>query len=180
MGCFHALSRDPPRRRHPSFSSPTPKLPTSSSSSAPIAVPGDHLHLSHGIVYLNGVAQNEPYARPVQNDEDPQDAYEPARDDFPANGAHRLTSKSGPRTCPTTSLTATSSSLPARSSPWATTAPTPSTAATGVSCRAKTFLGPPSVQLLVLPDHRRPDGPAAGQSRRACRLLLHNRPARLR
>ena len=52
-----------------------------------IAIPGDHLHLAHGTVYLNGVAQNEPYARPVQNDDDPQDAYEPARDAFPANGA---------------------------------------------------------------------------------------------
>ncbi len=52
-----------------------------------IAIPGDHLHLSHGIVYLNGVAQNEPYARPVQNDDDPADAYEPTRDDFPAHGA---------------------------------------------------------------------------------------------
>src|SRR5277367_3060495 len=27
-----------------------------------IGIPGDHLHLVNGIVYLNGVAQNEPYA----------------------------------------------------------------------------------------------------------------------
>ncbi len=49
-----------------------------------IALPGDRIHLRHGVVYLNGVAQNEPYARKVQDDSDPQDAYTPFRDDFPA------------------------------------------------------------------------------------------------
>jgi signal peptidase I len=47
-----------------------------------IAIPGDHLHLRNGIVYLNGVAQNESYAlQPSQNE------IEPSRDDFPSDAA---------------------------------------------------------------------------------------------
>jgi signal peptidase I len=30
-----------------------------------VAVPGDHIHLSNGIVVLNGVAQNQPHAQPT-------------------------------------------------------------------------------------------------------------------
>jgi signal peptidase I len=48
-----------------------------------IGIPGDRIHLRHGIVFLNGVAQNEPQAHKVQDDNDPQDAYMPYRDDFP-------------------------------------------------------------------------------------------------
>ncbi len=51
-----------------------------------IGIAGDRIHLRHGVVYLNGVAQNEPQARKVQDDNDPEDAYEPARDDFPQDG----------------------------------------------------------------------------------------------
>lgn len=44
-----------------------------------IGVPGDRIHLRHGIVYLNGAAQNEPYAtKPTLAN------YDPYRDDFPA------------------------------------------------------------------------------------------------
>jgi signal peptidase I len=44
-----------------------------------IGVPGDRIHLRHGIVYRNGVAQNEPYAtQPTLAN------YDPYRDDFPA------------------------------------------------------------------------------------------------
>jgi signal peptidase I len=44
-----------------------------------IAVPGDRIHLRRGIVYLNGIVQNEPRAaKPnVAN-------YDPYRDDFPS------------------------------------------------------------------------------------------------
>ena len=43
-----------------------------------IGLPGDRIHLRNGIVYLNGIAQNEPYAaKPTAAD---WDAY---RDDFP-------------------------------------------------------------------------------------------------
>jgi signal peptidase I len=44
-----------------------------------IGIPGDHIHLRNGIVYLNGVAQTEPYA--AKSDYSNYLAY---RDDFPA------------------------------------------------------------------------------------------------
>jgi signal peptidase I len=44
-----------------------------------IGIPGDRIHLRAGIVYLNGVAQNEPQAgKPTSAN------YNPYRDDFPA------------------------------------------------------------------------------------------------
>jgi signal peptidase I len=49
-----------------------------------IGIPGDKIHLEHGIVYLNGVAQSEPYAGMPTDDGDPQHGYTPYRDDFPA------------------------------------------------------------------------------------------------
>lgn len=42
-----------------------------------IGIPGDHIHLSNGTVYVNGIAQNEPYAA-VATDSIPY------RDDFPS------------------------------------------------------------------------------------------------
>ncbi|WP_188760610.1 signal peptidase I [Edaphobacter acidisoli] len=48
-----------------------------------IGLPGDHLHLNNGTVYRNGVMQNEPFARKPSDDGDPQDAFQPYRDDFP-------------------------------------------------------------------------------------------------
>jgi signal peptidase I len=50
-----------------------------------IGVPGDRIHLVHGVVYLNGVAQNEPYA--AKPDDSMSEPYDPARDDFPTLGA---------------------------------------------------------------------------------------------
>jgi signal peptidase I len=44
-----------------------------------IGVPGDRIHLRHGIVYLNGVAQNEPKAVQITSAN-----YDPYRDDFPS------------------------------------------------------------------------------------------------
>src|ERR1700678_2147534 len=49
-----------------------------------IGVPGDRIHLEHGIVYLNGVRQNEPQAGMPADDGNPYHAYNPYRDDFPA------------------------------------------------------------------------------------------------
>ena len=44
-----------------------------------IGIPGDRIHLRRGIVYLNGAAQNEPYAaKPTYAN------YDPYRDDFPS------------------------------------------------------------------------------------------------
>jgi signal peptidase I len=44
-----------------------------------IGIPGDHIHLRNGIVYLNGVAQNEPYAA-----KPPYASYDRYRDEFPS------------------------------------------------------------------------------------------------
>ena len=44
-----------------------------------IGVPGDNIHLRNGVVILNGVAQNEPYAAPW-----PQDTHYPYIDEFPS------------------------------------------------------------------------------------------------
>lgn len=49
-----------------------------------IAISGDRIHLRNGIVYLNGVAQDEPYAGKPQTDGNPMHAYTPYRDDFPS------------------------------------------------------------------------------------------------
>jgi len=45
-----------------------------------IGLPGDRIHLRGGVVYLNGVAQNEPYAAKI-----PDGEYDAYRDDFPAH-----------------------------------------------------------------------------------------------
>ncbi len=52
-----------------------------------IAIPGDRIHLEHGIVYLNGVAQNEPQAGKPADDGNPYHAYNAYRDDFPCGAA---------------------------------------------------------------------------------------------
>ncbi len=44
-----------------------------------VGIPGDHIHLRSGVVYLNGKAQNEPYAAKPSDDN-----YSPYRDDFPS------------------------------------------------------------------------------------------------
>jgi signal peptidase I len=44
-----------------------------------VGVPGDHIHLRNGTVYLNGQAQNEPQAAKPGDD-----GYFPYRDDFPS------------------------------------------------------------------------------------------------
>jgi signal peptidase I len=44
-----------------------------------IGIPGDHIHLRNGIIYLNGVAQDEPHAaKPTSAN------YDPYVDDFPS------------------------------------------------------------------------------------------------
>jgi signal peptidase I len=48
-----------------------------------IGLPGDHLHLDHGVVYINGKRQREPFATLPENDGNPNDAFFPYRDDFP-------------------------------------------------------------------------------------------------
>lgn len=45
-----------------------------------VGVPGDRIHLRNGILFLNGVAQNEPYAAKPQ----PGVLYDPYANDFPS------------------------------------------------------------------------------------------------
>jgi signal peptidase I len=45
-----------------------------------IGIPGDRIHLRKGVVYLNGVAQTEPYATQPS-----EDSLFPYRDDFPSD-----------------------------------------------------------------------------------------------
>ena len=73
------------------FYKPNPETPELILVKRCIGIPGDHIHLRHGVVYLNGVAQNEPYAiqpsdNPTADDsrEDVGGPYNPYRDDFPA------------------------------------------------------------------------------------------------
>jgi len=62
------------------FLKPNPESPDLILVKRAIAVPGDHIHLRQGIVYLNGVAQDEPYAiNPTAA------SYIPYRDNFPSD-----------------------------------------------------------------------------------------------
>jgi signal peptidase I len=66
------------------FMKPNPEAPDMILVKRAIGIPGDHIHLRKGVVYLNGVAQNEPYAGMPADDGDLQHAYNPYRDDFPS------------------------------------------------------------------------------------------------
>ena len=78
--------REPQRGDVIVFYKPNPETPDLILVKRLIGVPGDRIHLVHGVVYLNGVAQNEKYAAMPKSSSDPDDAYSPARDDFPADG----------------------------------------------------------------------------------------------
>ena len=67
------------------FLKPHPETPDLYLVKRCIGLPGDRIHLEHGVVYINGVAQTEPYAQMPRDDGDPEDAYVPYRDDFPAD-----------------------------------------------------------------------------------------------
>ena len=70
------------------FMKPNPETPDLVLVKRAIGVPGDRIHLEHGVVFLNGVQQNEPYAAMPRDDSgDPSDIYNPTRDDFPKYGA---------------------------------------------------------------------------------------------
>ncbi len=66
------------------FMKPNPETPDLILVKRAIALPGDRIHLRHGVVYINGVAQKEPYALQPGDDGNPNHAYEPYRDDFPS------------------------------------------------------------------------------------------------
>jgi signal peptidase I len=65
------------------FLKPNPESPDLILVKRAIGLPGDRIHLRNGIVYLNGVAQNEPQT-PRIGDGDPANTYSPYRDDFPS------------------------------------------------------------------------------------------------
>jgi signal peptidase I len=67
------------------FLKPNPESPDLILVKRTIGVAGDKIHLEHGTVFLNGVAQNEPYQLGPRDDGNPQHAYTPYRDDFPAD-----------------------------------------------------------------------------------------------
>lgn len=64
------------------FLKPNPETPDLILVKRAIGLPGDHIHLRAGIVYINGVAQNEPYALQPGTANRP---YVPYRDDFPSD-----------------------------------------------------------------------------------------------
>jgi signal peptidase I len=69
------------------FYKPNPESPDLVLVKRLIGVPGDHIHLVNGVVYLNGVAQNEPYAAMPHYGGDEEDAPDAVRDNFPSLGA---------------------------------------------------------------------------------------------
>ena len=76
MGALRPLPRRPPRRHH-RLPQARPRDPDLFLVKRAIGIPGDHIHLRNGIVYLNGVAQNEPYAGMPVYDDNPQHAFSP-------------------------------------------------------------------------------------------------------
>ncbi|RXH54422.1 Signal peptidase I [Granulicella sibirica] len=66
------------------FLKPNPETPDMFLVKRAIGIPGDRIHLKNGIVYLNGVAQDEPQAAKPVDDGNYQHSYDPYRDDFPA------------------------------------------------------------------------------------------------
>ena len=77
--------REPQRGDIIVFLKPHPETPDLYLVKRLIGMPGDHIHLDHGVVYINGTAINIPQAQMPRDDGDPQDAYTPYRDDFPAD-----------------------------------------------------------------------------------------------
>jgi signal peptidase I len=65
------------------FLKPHPETPGLILVKRLIGIAGDRIHLRNGVLYLNGVAQNEAYAAMPAYDGDPNHVYQSYRDDFP-------------------------------------------------------------------------------------------------
>ncbi|MBS1815359.1 MAG: signal peptidase I [Acidobacteria bacterium] len=65
------------------FLKPHPETPDFILVKRAIGLPGDRIHLEHGVLYVNGVAQKEP-AISMPDNSDENHYYSPYRDDFPA------------------------------------------------------------------------------------------------
>ena len=66
------------------FEKPNPESPDLILVKRTIGIPGDRIHLRQGVVYLNGVAQNEPYAIQPSDNGPLSSGFQPYRDDFPS------------------------------------------------------------------------------------------------
>jgi len=66
------------------FLKPNPETPDLILVKRAIGIAGDRIHLRGGVVYVNGVRQNEPYAAMPSSDGIYGHGYIPYRDDFPA------------------------------------------------------------------------------------------------
>jgi len=64
------------------FLKPNPEQPDLILVKRAIGLPGDRIHLRHGVLYLNGVAQHEPQIS-MPDDGEPAHGYQTYRDDFP-------------------------------------------------------------------------------------------------
>ena len=66
------------------FVKPNSEIPDLILVKRAIGLPGDRIHLEHGVLYRNGERQNEPQiSMPVENDGNPYHLFQPYRDDFP-------------------------------------------------------------------------------------------------
>ncbi len=83
MGSVRALSAGE-ARRHYCIHEAESESPDLILVKRTIGIPGDRIHLRNGVVYLNGVAQNEPYAIQPSGDGIGNSAYQSYRDDFPS------------------------------------------------------------------------------------------------
>jgi signal peptidase I len=71
------------------FLKPNPESPDLILVKRAVGLPGDRIHLRHGILYRNGVAQHEPQIS-MPDGSDPAHTYDPFRDDFPGGPADAL------------------------------------------------------------------------------------------
>jgi signal peptidase I len=69
------------------FMKPNPEQPDLILVKRAMGLPGDRIHLEHGVVYRNGVALTEPYVRKPEPTPSGEENYSSDRDDFPAHGA---------------------------------------------------------------------------------------------
>ena len=73
------------------FVKPNPEQPDLVLVKRAIGMPGDRLHLEHGILFRNGQRVDEPQISLPHDDGDFNSSYDPYRDDFPRSTPHGTT-----------------------------------------------------------------------------------------
>ena len=136
-----------------------------------VGIPGDRIHLRNGIVFLNGVAQDEPQAaKPTAEN------YDPYVDDFPSvspSTEPRVTAEWS-ASLPVTCRARTWSYLPGTISLWAITAPTVWTAGLGFLTAAEHTGRPLFVYWsIVIPESGVDEVPLAEQAESTLHELIH-------